>query len=132
MHVFTELALMAGVIVVALPTATTYQSPRAAEEPDAMARFVNNTPGPATLRANGETLFSDVSAGQVTEYAQVSDSSVTFSLDIRDRPGDSVSVTQKIEEGARYTLTAKVDLEGRPTLSVAREEQASVLRHPEW
>lgn len=132
MHVVTELALMAGVIAVALPMATTFESRSPALEPNAMARFVNNTPGPATLSANGEVLFSDVPAGQVTEYAQVTDSTVTFALDLRDRPGDSVSVRQEIEEGARYTLTAKVDMEGRPTLTLTREEQPSRAVHPEW
>lgn len=132
MHVITELALMAGVIAVAAPMATTFESRATATEPNAMARFVNNTPGLATLLANGEALFSDVPAGQVTDYAQVTDSTVTFSLEIRDRPGDSVSVNQVVEEGARYTLTAKVDMDGRPTLTLVREEQVPRVARSEW
>jgi hypothetical protein len=133
MQILSGLVLVAGIVAVGLPATSMLSTSVAVEAPTAMARFVNNTPGAATLKLDGEALFAEIATGKVTEYAQVTtDSAVTFSLETRDPGGEPITLIRSIEEGARYTLTAKVDLEGRAALTLAREEQPAPGLQPEW
>lgn len=121
MHFLPEFVLVAGVVMVGIPTFATarHEEVRTAT---AMVRFVNNTPGTATLNANGEALFENIATGTVTKYAQLADTSATFTLVIPDQPGEPPVVTQKIEDGASYTVTARNGMEGKPELTVAKDE----------
>lgn len=122
MTVRPHLVPVVGARAAAFPAVTTSDRRNDPHEPDALARFVNNAASVAILHANGRALFTGVEAGEVTEYTQVSGTAITFTLELRDHPEEPVSVMRRLEEGARYTLTAKVDMEGRVTLALVREE----------
>jgi hypothetical protein len=86
--------------------------------PAASVKFTNNTNGTATVRANGAVMFADVASGQTTDWANLSDSTVTFTMVTTVTEADSATVTQKVEEGARYALVGTI-VEGKPVLSIA-------------
>lgn len=101
-------------------------------EPFAMVRFINNTPGHASVAIGGKSVFLGIPTGKVTDYAVVSRPLVAFTLTTADPVGDPVTIDQRIEDGARYTLTAKVTLDGTARLVVTREEQPAPELRSEW
>jgi hypothetical protein len=91
----------------------------------ATIRFLNNTAARAALLANGNPLFGDVEAGRVTPWREVEAHAVTFTL---GAAGDGPFVTQRIEEGAHYTVTARAAPQSEATLRIVREaESASAI-----
>lgn len=92
-----------------------------AANPSAEVRFTNSTTEDATLKANGEDLFTDIDPRTTTEWATVTDSVVTFSLKAPGEGKPPASVQQVIVDGARYTVTATVGGGGDPELSVKQE-----------
>ena len=89
--------------------------------PAATVKFTNSSNGTATVRANGAVLFADVAAGQTTDWGSVSDSTVTFVMVTTQTEADSATVTQKVEEGARYALVGTV-VEGKPVLTISASQ----------
>ena len=88
---------------------------------DATVKFTNSSNGTATVRANGAVLFADVASGQTTDWANLSDSTVTFTMVTTVTEADSAVVTQKVVEGARYALVGTI-VEGKPVLSISASE----------
>lgn len=103
---------VAAVISSSAPTAP------AVPTPAATVKFTNSTNGTATVRANGAVLFADVAAGQTTDWGNVTDSVVTFTMISSELPTDSATATQRVEEGGRYALTGTV-VEGKPVLTIS-------------
>src|SRR5690349_8941694 len=89
--------------------------------PAASVKFTNSSNGTATVRANGAVLFADVAAGQTTDWGNVSDSTVTFTMVTSVTEADSAVVTQRITEGARYALVGTI-VEGKPVLTISASE----------
>lgn len=130
MQLIPEMILASAVLAVAIPTATIRQAEResdTATEVAAMVRATNNLAGPATIHANGRELFTAIRSGETTDWAQVSDSVVTFVLMIPGEEGEKARVSEKLAEGGRYTVTAALT-EGSPTLSLRREPADSGSR----
>ena len=89
--------------------------------PAATVKFTNSTSGTASVRANGAALFADVASGQTTDWGNVTDSVVTFTMVTAEVPSDSATVSQKVEEGARYALVGTV-VEGKPVLTISASQ----------
>jgi hypothetical protein len=106
---------LAAVLSAPAPTTPTDTAPAAT------VKFTNSSAGTATVRSNGTLLFSDVASGQTTDWANLNDSTVTFSMTTTVTEADSVTVTQVISEGARYTLVGNV-VEGKPVLTISASE----------
>lgn len=87
----------------------------------ATVKFTNSSNGTATVRANGAVLFADVATGQTTDWANLSDSTVTFTMVTTVTEADSAIVTQRVVEGARYALVGTV-VEGKPVLSISASQ----------
>ncbi len=136
-----ELLLAAGVATVGWPVATVLTDAptdgavagdAADGEIFAMVRFVNNTPGSASVAIDGRTVFLMVSTGRVTDYAVVSAPLAAFTLTTTDPGRDPVTITQRLEDSGRYTLTARMTLDGSPAFTIRREEEFVAEPQPEW
>ena len=117
-----EMLLAAGVLAVGVPAVATPAFEAAAPVAESSVQFVNNTEATASVSANGAVLFAAVEAGKTTEWSAISDSAVTFTMTVEGKEGQSGTITQITEEGARYTLTGAVGEDGRPALTIAKEE----------
>ena len=96
--------------------------PHSTQNPGAMAmlRFLNNTAGAAVLLADGRPIIGPVRAGSVSPWHQIEAAAVTFTI---DAVGDGPVVTQRVEGGARYTLTARAALHSESTIRITREAE---------
>lgn len=122
MHLVPAFVAMAAVAMISAPAPERHVD----VAPAAAVKFTNSSNGTATVRANGVALFNDVAAGQTTDWANLSDSVVTFVMVTSESPADSASVSQKVEEGARYTLVGTV-VEGKPSLSISASQATDTL-----
>jgi hypothetical protein len=114
MQIVPALVAVAVAAMISAPAPTTPTDTASA----ASVRFTNSSAGTATVRANGGALFSDVASGQTTDWANLSDSTVTFTMTTSVTEADSATVTQRVVEGARYTLVGNV-VEGKPVLTIS-------------
>ncbi|HRP07315.1 MAG TPA: hypothetical protein PLL69_02410, partial [Gemmatimonadales bacterium] len=121
----TQIAL-AGLVMVGLPTAAIMSGPVQQPAPEttraAEARFLNNTTGTATVSVDGTALWSNIETGQTSEWAEIRDSSHTFTMVSTSNEADTVRVTHDIESGARYTLTGKSSMDGKLELTIVKDE----------
>lgn len=123
MQEMSELVLAAGMATVGLPGTTRFTRDPISRERLTMVRFVNATPGLASVAIAGRTVFSAVPTGAVTDYTVVGSRMVTFTLVTINPFGAPVSIDHRVEEGGHYTLTATVDTHGGAAFSIAREQE---------
>lgn len=100
--------------------------PAPAPPATAMVRFTNNMASNATLSANGTVLFADTESTRTTGWAQVQDSTVTFTLTVSGQEGQTATTTEKMADGGQYTVSAAPGTEGRPMLTVTKEPKDPV------
>jgi hypothetical protein len=119
MQLVPALVAVAAAAMIATP-----EAPRPVDTAQkASVQFTNSTTGTASVNGNNAPLFADVAAGQTTDWGTVSDSTVRFTMVTSVAPSDTASVTQAIEEGARYTLVGTVSADGKPSLSITMASQ---------
>ena len=131
MQVVPEIVLALGMVVIGIPTdgILNRRRPDSGVAP-AMVRFVNNTMASATLSANGQRLFDRIPTGRVTDYVELRDSAVAFTLVAREPQGEPVSILEKLTHGARYTITARGGQDAHPELMILREDPAGTTHTP--
>lgn len=117
MQIVPALVALAAAAVISSPA----PSAPAVAAPAATVKFTNSTNGTASVRSNGAVLFADVATGQTTDWGSVTDSVVTFTMVTAEVPSDSATVSQKVEEGARYALVGTV-VEGKPVLTISASQ----------
>lgn len=122
MQLIPEFLVAAAVVVVGAAYPGGYQPDRQDLDPaKASVRFTNNLTSTATISTNGTMLFRDVAPATTTEWGSVADSLVVFTVTVPGEGNTPGTVSQAIEEGGRYTVTADPGPEGVPTLKVTRE-----------
>ncbi len=122
MQLIPEFLVAAAVIVVGAANPGGYQPDQQALRPaKASVRFTNNLTSTATISTNGTLLFRDVAPATTTEWGSVNDSIVVFTVTVPGEGNAPATVSQTIEDGAGYTVTAEPGTKGVPMLSVKRE-----------
>lgn len=97
---------------------------QAAKAKVALVRFVNGVPGRAANLAFGDAqLFTDIAYDTVTPYKEVPGERHDFKLSTgRERGNAPVTNSEGLTDGARYTVVASLDGNGREKLDVINDD----------
>ncbi len=122
MQLIPEFLVAAAVVLVGAASPGGYQPDHEVINPaTASVRFTNSLTSTATIGANGTILFRDVAPATTTEWGSVNDSMVVFTVTVPGEGNTPATISQTIEDGAQYTVTADPGPEGVPMLKVKRE-----------